>query len=318
MHPPAADRPRLYPLGSWRTVVTMQPAAVPAPTRRRLAGVGLLFDRLEAAFHSSGHRRLLASGLVGAYLLALGVIEVSSRGWLGQALKAALPRSHFHAVELAFYLLLSFEVASLVFAMAQSWSNAAGKQFEIFSLILLRRSFEAFANLDEPVHWETAQAVVLRMVADAGSALLLFVGLGFYYGMQKHLPLSEHLEDRDDFVLAKKVIALVLLVAFVVLAGQSLKDLVLLQPAGFFEAFYTVLIFADVLVVLISLRYNASHRVVFRNSGLAVATVLLRLALAAPPPWAGLLGVAAMVFALVLTLAYNRFTPQMDQPRHRS
>ncbi len=33
-----------------------------------------------------------------------------------------------------------------------------------------------------------------------------------------------------------------------------------------------MLIFADVLVVLISLRYSASYHVVFRNSGLAVAT----------------------------------------------
>ncbi len=285
-----------------------------SPTRRVFSAVGKVFDLLDAAFHSAAHRKLLASGLVGAYLLALGAIELSRGGHLGPALKAALPRSHFHAVELAFYLLLSFEVASLVFAMAQSWANAAGKQFEIFSLILLRRSFEAFANLDEPVHWDTAQAVVLHMLADAGSALLLFVGLGLYYGMQKHKPLSGHQDDRDSFVLAKKVIALLLLGAFGVLAGRSLWDLVHLEPAGFFEAFYTVLIFADVLVVLISLRYNASYRVVFRNSGLAVATVLLRLALASPPPWAGVLGVAGMLFALGLTLAYNRFEPLLDEP----
>jgi hypothetical protein len=83
--------------------------------------------------------------------------------------------------------------------------------------------------------------------------------------------------------------------------------------AAFFESFYTVLIFADVLVVLISLRYNASYRVVFRNSGLAVATVLLRLALAAPPPWAGALGLGAVLFALVLTVVYDRFGA-MQQP----
>jgi hypothetical protein len=62
-------------------------------------------------------------------------------------------------------------------------------------------------------------------------------------------------------------------------------------------------------MVLISLRYSASYHVVFRNSGLAVATVLLRLALTAPPPWSGLLGVVALVFALGLTLAYGRIAP---------
>jgi hypothetical protein len=44
-----------------------------------------------------------------------------------------------------------------------------------------------------------------------------------------------------------------------------------------------------------------------------VATVLLRLALAAPPPWAGALGLGAVLFALVLTVVYDRFGA-MQQP----
>lgn len=225
----------------------------------------------------------------------------------------ALPRSHFVAVALAFYLLLSFEVVSLVFAIAQSVANAAGKQFEIFSLILLRRAFEPFAGLDEPVTWEQAHAVVWPMVADSIAALLIFITLGFYYSLQKHVPLSADLDDRDSFVLSKKGIALVLLATFTALAARSVFGLVTeLAPVDFFEAFYTVLIFADVLVVLISLRYNASYRVVFRNFGLAVATLILRLSLSAPSPWAGALGLTAGIFAVGLTLAYNRFAPVLS------
>jgi hypothetical protein len=273
-----------------------------------LLRAGQLFDRLEGLFHGASHRRVLSAGLVTVFLAALVAIEAARRDWLGPALKTALPHTHFHAIELAFYLLLSFEVASLVFAIAKSVANAAGKQFEIFSLILLRRSFEAFAALDEPLHWGQAKSVVWPMLADAGAALLLFVVLGAYYAVQRHRPLSEDVQDRASFVLAKKLIALVLVVVFSVLAAQSLWSLAVHhRGAAFFESFYTVLIFADVLVVLISLRYNASYRVVFRNSGFAVATVLLRLALAAPAPWAGALGLVAVVFALVLSVAYDRF-----------
>ncbi len=138
------------------------------------------------------------------------------------------------------------------------------------------------------------------------AALLIFVALGFYYPLQRHQPLSENRQDRANFVLAKKIISLVLVIVFSALALKSLWSLATtLHPNGFFEAFYTVLIFADVLVVLISLRYNSSYRVVFRNSGLAVATVMLRLALSAPAPWSGALG----LFALALTFASNRFPP---------
>lgn len=270
------------------------------------------FDRLEALFNGARTRRVVSASLVAAFAGALVLIELARRGVLGRSLAAALPRSHFHAVELAFYLLLSWEVAGLVFAIAQSVSNAAGKQFEILSLILLRRSFEAFAGLDEPLRWEQMRGAIGTMLSDASGGLLMFVALGFYYALQQHRPLSRDQGDRRSFVDAKKVIALVLLAVLGAMALRSLWGLVVrLEAHPFFEDFYTVLIFADVLVVLISLRYSASYHVVFRNSGLAVATLLLRVALSSPPPWSGALGVAAVLLGVALTLAYNRFAPVM-------
>lgn len=278
--------------------------------RRAVLAACALFDRLERVFSGGALRRTVSGMLVASFVLALVVIELGRRGVFGGRLAAALPGSHFYAVALVFNLLLSFEVAALVFAIVQSVSNAAGRQFEIFSLILLRRSFEAFAGLDEPVHWLQAKEATLLMLGDAGGAILIFVALGFYYAVQKHRPLSGDQGDRASFVVAKKLIALMVLAALAALACQSLWVLtVRLEAHSFFEAFYSLLIFADVLVVLISLRYSASYQIVFRNSGLAVATVLLRVALTAPPPMSGLLGVVALLFALALTMAYNRFAP---------
>jgi len=69
-----------------------------------------------------------------------------------------------------------------------------------------------------------------------------------------------------------------------------------------------------VLVVLVSLRYSSTYHVVFRNSGFAIATVLIRLALIAPAPINALLGVSSALFALGLTVAYNAFAPLLDAP----
>ena len=286
------------------------PVATERPLARAVLAACELFDRLERVFSGAATRRLVSSVLVATFAISLIVIELGRRGVFSGRFQAALPSSHFHAVALAVNLLLSFEVASLVFAIVQSVSNAAGRQFEIFSLILLRRSFEAFAGLDEPVRWDQGREATMLMLADAGGAILIFVALGFYYAVQKHRPLSGDQGDRSSFVVAKKLIALLMLAVLAGLAGHGLWDLVVhLEAHPFFETFYSLLIFADVLVVLISLRYSASYPVVFRNSGLAVTTVLLRLALTAPPPMSGLLGVVAVLYALGLTLAYNRFAP---------
>jgi len=273
-----------------------------------------LFDRLEALWEGAAARRAVSIALVGIFAATLALIELGRRGLLPARLAEALPRSHFHAVQVAFYLLLAYEVLGLVFGIARSVSNAAGKQFEIFSLILLRQSFESFGHLDEPLAWGQAQGTVLQMLADSAGALLIFVILGFYYRLQRHRPLSTDAKDRASFIAAKKAIALLLLAVFAVVGLQAgVGQAFLGERHQFFEIFYTLLVFADILVVLISLRYSSSYPVVFRNSSLAVSTVLMRVALSAPPFANALLGVAAALFALALTVAYNAFSPRPGQ-----
>jgi hypothetical protein len=274
-----------------------------------------LFDRLEAGWHSAAARRLVADALVAIFLVALVCIELARRALLPEPFLHVLPTSHFYAVEIAFYLLLGYEVVGLVFAIARSVANAAGKQFEIFSLILLRQSFEAFGHLPEPLTWHEVRPTALQMLFDCVGALGIFVVLGFYYRLQRHRPLSSDTRDRDSFIAAKKLIALVLLVVFAVLGTRAAMGQVLFRERHrFFETLYTILIFADILVVLLSSRYSSTYRVVFRNSGVAISTVLLRLALSAPPPVNALLGLGAALFALGLTVAYNRFAAPEPEP----
>jgi len=278
-----------------------------------LAALGRLFDRLETFWEGTGTRRAVAAVLVLVFLGEIVLIELARRGLLPGGLALRLPRNHFRAVEVAFYLLLAFEVVGLVFSLSRSVTAAAGKQIEIFSLILLRHSFEEFGHLDEPVTWEGARESVVHMVANGFGALALFVVLGFYYAAQRHRPISDDAKETRGFVAAKKAIALVLVGVFGVLAVRSLAG----AGGGFFESFYAVLVFADVLLVLVSLRYSASYHIVFRNSGLAVATVLLRLGLSAPVYWNAALGLAAALFALGLTLAGNRFAPVLRRVPER-
>ena len=113
----------------------------------------------------------------------------------------------------------------------------------------------------------------------------------------------------------KKSLALGLLIVLAVLAVRDGWRLVVSgQRELLFETFYTILIFTDVLIVLVSLRYSSHYRVVFRYSGFAAATVLIRMALTAPPYFNAGIGVGAAVFALGLTLAYNAFAPVLGEP----
>jgi len=280
------------------------------------------FDGLEARWESASGRRNAANLLIFVFLATLVVVELKRQGVLPAFLAGPVPTSHFAAVSLAFTFFLIIEVIGLVFALAQSVAGAAGKQFEIFSLILLREAFKEFAYFGEPIVWEEIREPVLHMLADAGGALVIFVLIGFYYRAQLHRPITTDAAEQTRFVTAKKAIALLLLAAFVFIGVNDLWRLVTDQPVyPFFKTFYTVLIFSDVLIVLISLRYTATYHVVFRNSGFALATVTLRIALAAPVYINVLLGIAAAGFILGLTYAYNTFGSVRDTEtteRHRS
>lgn len=106
---------------------------------------------------------------------------------------------------------------------------------------------------------------------------------------------------------AKKGIALVILTVFVILGLTNVyNQFTGLPHIDFFPVFYTLLIFTDILLVLISQCFRPSFHAVFRNSGYALSTLFIRLALAAPPMYDVALGVVAGLFAIALTLAWTK------------
>ena len=265
-----------------------------------------LFDLVDRAWESDAARRASGTGLVVLFLGALLATELARRGLLPPAIESFVPKSHFAAIGFAFTALLVLEVISLVLALAQSVAGSVGKQFELFSLILLREAFNELGKLGEPVEWAAASETVLHALAAGAGGLVVFAGVTLYGRLQRHLPITSGSPEQAKFVMVKKLIAGGLLVAFVVAAGDNLARLLVGGDTyPLFSAFFTALIFSDVLIVLVSLRYTSIYAVVFRNAGFALATVLLRLALVTPIYVGVALSVGATGFVVAITLVYN-------------
>jgi hypothetical protein len=282
-------------------------------------GITTTFDTLEARWEQPRTRQVMAALLIVSFFTALIAIEANRQGWIPGSLGLALPTNHFYAIDVAFSLFLVFEVISLVFGLATSVAEAAGKQFEIFSLIMLRQSFKELVKFqEEPISWslsepESVEAVQL-VLSDATSALLIFVIIGFFYKLQRHQSITKSDRALERFIAAKKGLALILLMIFAGMGGYAVYTLITPRDVfRFFDAFYTVLIFSDVLVVFIALRYSSTFYVVFRNSGFAAATVMIRLALAGPRYLDGAIGVGAALYAVGLTAAYNYVAPVLSE-----
>jgi len=277
---------------------------------RILEFFGDIFDSVHHAIEHPDMQRRLSTSIFWIFVAALAGVEAKRLGILPPGLAAHMPNNHLDVINLAFTLILVLELLNLVFTISCSLSRALAKQFQILGLILLRNSFKELAHLHEPIDMALDWQPILHIGILGASALMIFVCLGLYHRLPQP---TSHMESglRMRYVLSKKVLGIVLLIIF---AGAGFSDLWLFLSTGgrtrFFETIYTVLIFADVALVLIAQRYMQNFHATFRNAGFVLATLLIRIALGTPPPWDALIGVCAVLYALALTWAITRFDPR--------
>lgn len=275
---------------------------------RALFSLVTLFDKAQAVFEAERTRSRVGKGLILFFLVALTLIELNILGLLPEPFATKISKNSFHAVTQTFTLVLMLEVVDLVFSLPRSTSRAVAKQFEILALILLRNAFKELTYLPVPIEVMGHTDVLLRIGMNGAGALSVFVLLGAYKYAQRSAPRHWAPEILAKFITAKKMVALLVLTAFALMGVANVYLMVRGLPTfDLFHDFYTLLIFTDILIVLIAQRYMPEFHAIFRNSGFALSTVFIRMALTADTMISVIMGVGAMVFALGLTFASNRF-----------
>jgi hypothetical protein len=213
----------------------------------------------------------------------------------------------FFAIELAFSILLISEILGLVFILTHSVADSVGKQFEIISLILLRDAFKEMGHLPLDIAWNTETLMeLLPLMTDAIGAVIIFLIIGLFYKAQRHVRITNNQQEQIRFILLKKTVANILLMVFLSICIYDIADFFITnQYQNTFNVYYTILIFTDILILIISLRYSNLYVHLFRYSSFALATVIIRLSLSAPKYYNVLLSVSAGLFVLMVTNIYN-------------
>jgi len=279
-----------------------------------------LFDPLHYRWEHEKMHRKISVMLVILFIGNLFIIELNRQGLLPAMLSLSVPKNHFYAIQTAFTVVLILEVISLIFTLPCSFSKSVGKQFEILTLILIRNAFKELSYLPEPISFSGNETAILHILSDGFGALIVFALLGIYYKIQNESQdETGKPEDLYAFVAAKKGIALILLGFFIYMGINTIyRSLMGLESPDFFHGFYTLLIITDILLVLIAQCFQPSFYAVFRNSGYALSTLMIRLALAAPAYFNVLLGVAASIFAIAMTLVSTKFFTTKVQNKVKS
>lgn len=270
------------------------------------------YDNFETKWHSLQTSKFTSNLVILAFFCGIAISALSHFHIVN------LTAGRFFAVELAFTILLIFEILSLVFTLTHSVADSVGKQFEIVSLILLRDSFKEMGHLPLETTWNTSTLLeLLPLLVDALGAVVVFLVIGLFYRAQKHTKITNTPEEQLDFITLKKLVASVLLITFFLLGVYGLVNLFSdNRHENLFHIYYTILIFTDILILIISLRYSNRYIHLFRYSSFALATVIIRLSLSAPKYINVLLSVSAGLFVLLVANVYNVLNKNDTSPLH--
>lgn len=268
------------------------------------------YDSFELKWHSLQVSKVTSNFVILSFLLGI-VFSLLSHYHI-----VHFEAGRFFAIEVAFSVLLIFEIVGLVFTLTHSVADSVGKQFEIISLILLRDSFKEMGHLPLETAWNTTTLMeLLPLLTDALGAVVIFLIIGLFYKAQKHTKITSSPKEQLDFIMLKKMVATVLLIVFLTLGLYGIINFFRNNyHQNLFHTYYTILIFTDILILIISLRYSSRYIHLFRYSSFALATVIIRLSLSAPKYFNVLLSVSAGLFVLLVANVYNVLN--RDEPAH--
>jgi len=213
-----------------------------------------------------------------------------------------------------FSILLTYETYQLIRTLPSSFSNSVGKQYEVVTLLVVRDVFKRLADFSADDEWTVDGELGLILLECMAFLILFFTALSYRRSSDVSEISRVDEDELDSFVHSKRIISLMLFVAFIVMAAFSFGtwSLAVIDGEGgvdreiFFSDFFTILILADILILLLSYRFTVDFANLARNTGFILSTVILRVAISAP----GVSAVILFTLSGILGLAILRISSE--------
>ena len=221
------------------------------------------------------------------------------------------PLSSFYT---PFSILLTYETYQLIRTLPSSFSNSVGKQYEVVTLLVVRDVFKRLADFSADDEWNIEGELGLILLECMTFLILFFTALSYRRSSDVSDISKVDDDELDSFVHSKRIISLMLFVAVIGMAAYAFGtwSLSVIDGKGgvdreiFFSDFFTILILADILILLLSYRFTVDFANLARNTGFILSTVILRVAISAP----GVSAVILFTLSGILGLAILRISSE--------
>ncbi|MBU87193.1 MAG: hypothetical protein CMC53_03800 [Flavobacteriaceae bacterium] len=249
------------------------------------------------------------------FVIHLLIIFLKNYGFIDLShIDSKLLSNPISALYTPFSFILIYEAYLLIFYIPRSFTTAIGKQFEIISLIVIRKIFGDIPLVDLQSNWFDNQ-YNLQLIFDLVGIIVIFFLIYLFRMAKDKLPKKPVSDKLDRFIASKKLLSIVLLpvlIAICVLSFYNWISTSLITNTFdqdlnylFFNEFFTLLIVVDVFILLISFQYTERYSQLIRNTGFIISTILLRLSFSAMGLSSILLIISGILFGLLILVIYN-------------
>jgi len=282
------------------------------------------FDRLLSVTVKEKTEKTILTIAIISYLIHLFLIVLNTQGVIN--LEEKFFKNPIAAIYTPFSFILIYEVYLLIFFLSKSTTIYIGKQYEIITLIVIRRIFKDITYVELTSDWFRDKND-LQFTFDVITSLILFYLIYLFYQKTKLSNKTKSSSSQTEsskiiqFIQLKKLMAVLLVPIFIILAIYTLTSWLSVTVgdyqngvsafkkinAIFFDEFFTVLIVVDVLILLFSFYYSDKFHKIIRNSGFVISTILIKVSFLSDGLINNLLIVGAVLFGYLILIVHNLY-----------
>ena len=250
------------------------------------------------------------------FIFHLSLVLLNNNSIINIGNESLLLTNPISAIYTPFSIILYYEIFLLIFYLPRSFTTSILKQFEIISLIVIRRIFYDIPKLDlESNNW-FENADNLQITYDLICILILFFLIYLFNYVKSSIDIKKT-KNIDKFIDSKKIISVLLIPVMIVLFIIGLYNWYSIGISTnfassfyyvnevFYNTFFSILIIADVFILLLSFLYTERYSQIMRNTGFIICTILIRLSFSSTGLTNLLLIISSVLFGLLILKIYS-------------
>ena len=232
-----------------------------------------------------------------------------------------LLRNPISALYTPFSFILIYEAFLLVYYFPRSFTTSIAKEYEIISLVMIRKVFGDIPMLNFEEGIMNQEGLIL--LYDLLAIIIIYYLIHLFKKTISKIPKRKPTVNINRFISYKKMLSIVLLPILFILCMSNLYDWSyavfvnqeFLENLNyiFFIDFFTILILVDVFILLISFQYTERYSQILRNTGFIISTILLRLSFSVSGVSSLILLLSGVVFGLIILKIYQLSELELKQ-----